>query len=153
MIDVTAEVAANDDYLLDVAALEAMGSARTAGFPRRLGAAADADGADDRARVPQRARRRPARPGFDQATSLLLATDRDVLGVGVETIGTDAGQAGRSIRRFRITTSCTATASSAWRASAISIDCRHRRRRDRRAAEDRQRQRQPAPRHRTRTRT
>ena len=37
----------------------------------------------------------PHGPGFDQATSKLLAADRDVLGVGVETIGTDAGQAGR----------------------------------------------------------
>jgi kynurenine formamidase len=33
-------------------------------------------------------------PGFHQETSLLLATERDVLGVGVETVGTDAGQAG-----------------------------------------------------------
>src|SRR5919108_549233 len=37
----------------------------------------------------------PHRPGFDPAASKLLAHDRDVLGVGVETIGTDAGQAGR----------------------------------------------------------
>ena len=37
----------------------------------------------------------PHGPGFDQATSRLLAAERDVLGVGVETIGTDAGQAGR----------------------------------------------------------
>jgi kynurenine formamidase len=36
----------------------------------------------------------PHTPGFDAATSALLARDRDVLGVGVETIGTDAGQAG-----------------------------------------------------------
>jgi kynurenine formamidase len=36
----------------------------------------------------------PHSPGFDAAASRLLATDRDVLGVGVETIGTDAGQAG-----------------------------------------------------------
>jgi isatin hydrolase len=36
----------------------------------------------------------PHSPGFHQATSALLAGDRDVLGVGVETIGTDAGQAG-----------------------------------------------------------
>ena len=36
----------------------------------------------------------PHGPGFDKATSMLLATDRDVLGVGVETIGTDAGLAG-----------------------------------------------------------
>ncbi len=37
----------------------------------------------------------PHSPGFDKATSELLAKDRDVLGVGVETVGTDAGQAGR----------------------------------------------------------
>ena len=37
----------------------------------------------------------PHSPGFDARTSRLLASDRDVLGVGVETIGTDAGQAGR----------------------------------------------------------
>jgi kynurenine formamidase len=36
----------------------------------------------------------PHSPGFDAAASRLLAQDRDVLGVGVETIGTDAGQAG-----------------------------------------------------------
>jgi kynurenine formamidase len=37
----------------------------------------------------------PHSPGFDAAASRFLARDRDVLGVGVETIGTDAGQAGR----------------------------------------------------------
>jgi kynurenine formamidase len=37
----------------------------------------------------------PHSPGFDAAASRMLALDRDVLGVGVETIGTDAGQAGR----------------------------------------------------------
>jgi kynurenine formamidase len=36
----------------------------------------------------------PHSPGFDASTSRALAHDRDVLGVGVETIGTDAGQAG-----------------------------------------------------------
>src|SRR5262249_13109157 len=36
----------------------------------------------------------PHSPGFDARASRLLAHDRDVLGVGVETIGTDAGQAG-----------------------------------------------------------
>jgi len=35
----------------------------------------------------------PHHPGFDADASRLLAHDRDVLGVGVETIGTDAGQA------------------------------------------------------------
>ena len=37
----------------------------------------------------------PHSPGFDADASRMLAGDRDVLGVGVETIGTDAGQAGR----------------------------------------------------------
>ena len=36
----------------------------------------------------------PHSPGFHKSSSELLARDRDVLGVGVETIGTDAGQAG-----------------------------------------------------------
>lgn len=36
----------------------------------------------------------PHTPGFHKDASALLAHDRDVLGVGVETIGTDAGQAG-----------------------------------------------------------
>ena len=35
----------------------------------------------------------PHSPGFDAKASRMLATERDVLGVGVETIGTDAGQA------------------------------------------------------------
>ena len=35
----------------------------------------------------------PHSPGFDAKSSRLLAHERDVLGVGVETIGTDAGQA------------------------------------------------------------
>jgi len=36
----------------------------------------------------------PHTPGFHQTTSEFLAKERDVVGVGVETIGTDAGQAG-----------------------------------------------------------
>src|SRR5207302_6074303 len=35
----------------------------------------------------------PHSPGFDARASKMLAADRGVLGVGVETIGTDAGQA------------------------------------------------------------
>ena len=35
----------------------------------------------------------PHTPGFSKGASELLAHERDVLGVGVETIGTDAGQA------------------------------------------------------------
>jgi kynurenine formamidase len=36
----------------------------------------------------------PHTPGFQKEASEMLAHDRDVVGVGVETIGTDAGQAG-----------------------------------------------------------
>ncbi len=36
----------------------------------------------------------PHSPGFHQSTSAFLAHERDILGVGVETVGTDAGQAG-----------------------------------------------------------
>lgn len=36
----------------------------------------------------------PHSPGFHKSASALLAHERDILGVGVETIGTDAGQAG-----------------------------------------------------------
>ena len=35
----------------------------------------------------------PHTPGLAKETSMLLAQERDVLGVGVETVGTDAGQA------------------------------------------------------------
>ena len=95
VIDVTAEVAQHPDFLLlpeGVAAWErqhgrippgAWVLLRT-GWSKRtdpkdfLNVAADG----------------PHSPGFHQTTSQLLAKDRDVLGVGVETIGTDAGQAG-----------------------------------------------------------
>jgi kynurenine formamidase len=36
----------------------------------------------------------PHSPGFSKEASELLANGRGVLGVGVETVGTDAGQAG-----------------------------------------------------------
>ena len=62
---------------------------------RRVGAAPHRlEPADRSGGLPERRGRRPAQPGFDARASRLLAHDRDVLGVGVETIGTDAGQAG-----------------------------------------------------------
>lgn len=94
VIDVTAESAANPDFLLTVGGIEAWESAHgriprgawvllRTDWSQRTGSAfinADASG--------------PHTPGFDAAASRLLAHDRGVLGVGVETIGTDAGQAG-----------------------------------------------------------
>jgi kynurenine formamidase len=95
VIDVTPDVEKNEDFLLTpdrIRAWEAehgripTGSwvlLRT-GWSRRTDAAAflnvRADG--------------PHSPGFHADSSLMLAHDRDVLGVGVETVGTDAGQAG-----------------------------------------------------------
>jgi kynurenine formamidase len=95
VIDVTAEVAANPDFLLTTDGLAAWEAAHgriprgawvllRTGWSRRTGDAFINAGPDG-----------PHSPGFDAATSKLLAHDREVLGVGVETIGTDAGQAGR----------------------------------------------------------
>ncbi len=94
VIDVTAEVEADPDYLLTPDRIEAWESEHgripptawvllRTGWSRRTGREeflnADADGAHS--------------PGFSLAASELLAHDRDVLGAGVETVGTDAGQA------------------------------------------------------------
>jgi kynurenine formamidase len=95
VIDVTGDVASNPDFLLTVDRIEAWEREHgripagawvllSTGWSRRtdpmdfLNVAADG----------------PHSPGFDARASRLLAHDRDVLGVGVETIGTDAGQAG-----------------------------------------------------------
>jgi kynurenine formamidase len=95
VIDVTADVDRNPDFLLTVDRLEswerehgrvprgAWVLLRT-GWSRRTDPAAFLNVAADG----------PHSPGFDAPTSTVLAHDRDVLGVGVETIGTDAGQAG-----------------------------------------------------------
>lgn len=95
VIDVTGEVAKNQDFLLMPADIQtwekehgripagAWVLLRT-GWSKRTDAASflnvRADG--------------PHSPGFHKSASELLAKDRDVLGVGVETVGTDAGQAG-----------------------------------------------------------
>ena len=95
VIDVTADVDRNPDFLLTVGRLEgwerehgrvprgAWVLLRT-GWSRRTDPASFLNVAADG----------PHSPGFEPATSKVLAHDRDVLGVGVETIGTDAGQAG-----------------------------------------------------------
>ena len=95
VIDVTADVAANPDFLLTVERLRAWEGEygqvpRGAWVLLRTGWSAritradflnvQADGAHS--------------PGFHQECSAFLARERDVLGVGVETVGTDAGQAG-----------------------------------------------------------
>jgi kynurenine formamidase len=95
VIDVTKEVAKNNDFLLmpeHVTAWEAAHGRIVAGswvllhtgWSNRADATSFLNvGADG-----------PHSPGFHKTTSELLAHERDVLGVGVETVGTDAGQAG-----------------------------------------------------------
>ena len=95
VIDVEAEVEADPDFLLTPAGLEAWEAEHgrvpagawvflRTGWSRRSGKEAFLNVGEDG----------PHSPGFHQETSALLAHDRDVLGVGVETVGTDAGQAG-----------------------------------------------------------
>ncbi len=96
VIDVTSEVDRDPDFLLTPDRIEEWEATHggipagawvllRTGWSRRTDAAAFLNVAADG----------PHSPGFDARASKLLAHDRDILGVGVETIGTDAGQAGR----------------------------------------------------------
>jgi len=95
VLDVRAEVATDPDFLLTVERIEAWEAAHgripagawvllCTGWSARTDPASFLNVATDG----------PHSPGFHADASRLLAHDRDVLGVGVETIGTDAGQAG-----------------------------------------------------------
>ena len=95
VINVTADVEKNEDFLLTPARIEAWENEHgnipagawvllRTGWSKRTDPAkflnVSADG--------------PHSPGFHADASRMLANDRNVLGVGVETVGTDAGQAG-----------------------------------------------------------
>ena len=95
MIDVSGDVATNPDFLLTPDRIEAWEQEHgripsgawvllRTGWSRRTDPAAFLNVASDG----------PHSPGFDARASQMLARERDILGVGVETIGTDAGQAG-----------------------------------------------------------
>jgi kynurenine formamidase len=95
VIDVTDAVDHNPDFLLmpeHVTAWEATHGRIPAGawvllrtgWSKRTAAADFLNVTDDG----------PHSPGFHSSTSAMLANERDVTGVGVETVGTDAGQAG-----------------------------------------------------------
>jgi kynurenine formamidase len=95
VINLTADVAANPDFVLTPAAIHAW-EARHGRIPAGAWVLLRTDWSkrtdpDAFLNVTDSG---PHSPGFDAAASTLLATDRDVLGVGVETVGTDAGQAG-----------------------------------------------------------
>ncbi|QBD79254.1 cyclase family protein [Ktedonosporobacter rubrisoli] len=95
VIDVTADVEQNPDFLLTIERVEhwegqygripagAWVLLRT-GWSQRKTKEEFLNNQDDGAHS----------PGFARACSQFLANSRDVLGVGVETVGTDAGQAG-----------------------------------------------------------
>ena len=95
VIDVTADVEKDEDFLLTPVRIEAWEKEHgkipagawvllRTGWSKRTDPAKFLNvGADG-----------PHSPGFHADASRLLANDRNVLGVGVETVGTDAGQAG-----------------------------------------------------------
>jgi kynurenine formamidase len=95
VIDVTEEVATNPDFLLTCDRIETWEAQHgripdnawvllRSGWSRRRDPAAFINAAADG----------PHSPGLEARASRMLATERNILGVGVETIGTDAGQAG-----------------------------------------------------------
>ena len=94
VVDVTADVEADPDFLLTVDCVQAWESRHgripagawfllRTGWSRRTDAARYINLREDG----------PHTPGFVKECSEFLARDRDVLGVGVETVGTDAGRA------------------------------------------------------------
>lgn len=95
VIDITADVERNPDCLLTPERLEAW-EREHGRIPR--GAWVLLRTGWSRRRTPAEflnvAADGPHSPGFDARTSRILAEERDIAGVGVETIGTDAGQAG-----------------------------------------------------------
>jgi kynurenine formamidase len=94
VIDVTEDVAANPDFLLTAPRIDAWEGEHGripagAWLLLRTGWSQRTDPAD----FLNLAADGPHSPGFDAGASRMLAEERDVRGVGVETIGTDAGQA------------------------------------------------------------
>ena len=95
VIDVSKEVAANEDYLLMPEHIEAW-EKEHGRIPKNSWVLLRTDWSkrtDPNAFLNVRSDG-PHSPGFHKSTSELLARDREILGVGVETVGTDAGQAG-----------------------------------------------------------
>jgi kynurenine formamidase len=94
VLDITAEAAKNPDYLVDVRFIEEWESRNgkippqswvllRSGWSKHKNSVEYLNVGENGAHT----------PGWSKETSLFLAEQRDVLGVGVETIGTDAGQA------------------------------------------------------------
>ncbi len=95
VIDCSAEVARNEDFILMPEHVEAWEKMHGR-IPRGAWVLMRTDWSrrTDPAKFLNVRADGPHNPGFHKSASLLLAKDRDILGVGVETVGTDAGQAG-----------------------------------------------------------
>lgn len=96
VIDVRAQVEEDPDFLLSVDQLKAW-EAEHGQVPAGawvLLCTGWASRGQDKAAFLNADEAGPHTPGFHQDTSAFLANERNVAGVGVETIGTDAGQAG-----------------------------------------------------------
>jgi len=97
VIDVRAEVEKDPDFLLSVEGVKAW-EAEHGQIPAGAWVLLHtgwASRGQDKAAFINADENGPHSPGFHQSTSEFLAKERGVVGVGVETIGTDAGQAGR----------------------------------------------------------
>ena len=95
VIDVVAEVARDPDFLMSAEHVLAWEAAHGP-IPRGAWVLMRTDWSkrSDPASFLNVAEDGPHSPGVDRSAAELLAYQRDVLGIGVETIGTDAGQAG-----------------------------------------------------------
>lgn len=96
VIDVRSEVEKDPDFLLSVEGVKAW-EAEHGQIPAGAWVLLHtgwASRGQDKAAFLNADENGPHTPGFHQTTSEFLAKERDVVGVGVETIGTDAGQAG-----------------------------------------------------------
>jgi len=94
VIDIVTEAAKNPDFLVDVALIkyweQRYGKIPAGAWVLLRSGWSRRTSADEYLNVESNG---PHTPGWKKEASLFLAEQRDVLGVGVETIGTDAGQA------------------------------------------------------------
>jgi kynurenine formamidase len=96
VIDVRAEVKQDPDFLLSIDGVNAW-EAKYGRIPAGAWVLLHtgwASRGNDKAAFLNADERGPHTPGLHQTTSAFLVNERNVLGLGVETIGTDAGQAG-----------------------------------------------------------
>jgi len=95
VIDVREQVAVDDDFLLTVEALDDWeqehGVIPASSWVLLCTGWSERDGSEAFLNIGEDG---PHSPGFHPDTVRRIAHERDVLGVGVETVGTDAGQAG-----------------------------------------------------------